>query len=158
MAGLTLTVTVEGETQLSRTLMLMADRVKDWTPAFQETASTLKNIFSNDVFESEGAAIDEHWAALSPDYEARKAKRYPGKGLLQASGTMRNSFKSMYQSDMAQIWNTTDYFKYHQSNQARSKMPRRVMIKLAEAQREVVVKIFHTYFQNFVEASSHQYL
>jgi phage gpG-like protein len=158
MAGLTLTYTIEGQKQLSRTLLILADRVKDWSPAFRETASTLEQIFSDDVFETEGGAIEERWAALSPAYEAHKAKKYPGKGLLQATGAMRAGFTSLWRPDMAAVWNKVAYFKYHQSNAPRTKMPRRVMIKLAEAQKQIVVKIFHTYFQATVEASSHQYL
>jgi len=138
--------TIEGETQLSRRLLIMADKVKDWTPAFEETAMTLKDIFSNDVFQSQGAIIEEQWSPLSKAYAYRKNKKYPGKGILEATGKMRAGFMSLYRSDMAQVWNEVDYFKYHQSNKPRTKLPRRVMMKLAEAQRQQVVKIFHNYF------------
>jgi phage gpG-like protein len=150
MAGLTLSFTIEGEKQLSRTLLMIADRVKDWTPAFEQAAMDLKTIFSTEVFETQGAVIEEHWQGLSPNYAAQKAKRYPGRGVLEASGTMRNSFMSLVRPDMLGIWNKAEYFKYHQSNRPRTKIPRRVMIKLANAQKELVVKIFHTYFQQAI--------
>jgi len=141
-----LSFNIEGEQQLSRRLRIAADKIKDWTPAFQETAMTLKNIFSREVFESQGAIIEEQWSPLSKAYAYRKAKKYPGKGILEASGKMRAGFMTLYRPDIAQVWNEVEYFKYHQSNKPRTKLPRRVMIKLAEAQRQQVVKIFHKYF------------
>lgn len=144
--------TIEGEKQLSRNLLLLSQKVKDWTPAFAETAYTLKNLFSNDVFETEGRAIDESWAPLSKAYAYRKAQTHPGKGILERTGAMRNGFMTLWRPDMAQVWNQVEYFKYHQSNQPRHVLPRRVMMKLAETQRVQVVKIFHSYFQEMVMA------
>ena len=145
--GLQLSFNIEGEQQLSRNLLIMAERVKDWTPAFRETAEELKSIFENDVFTTQGAVIDEHWSPLKKGYALAKSKKYPGKGLLEATGTMRHGFMTLWRPDMAAVWNKVEYFKYHQSNQARSSnLPRRVMIKLANAQKVQVVKIFHSYF------------
>lgn len=141
---------IEGEKQLSRNLLIMAERVKDWTPAFKETGTTLKNIFQNDVFASEGGAISERWAPLSKAYAYKKAQKYPGKGILEATGAMKNSFMTLWRPDMAMVWNKANYFKYHQSNKPRSVLPRRVMIKLGDSQRTQVVKIFHSYFHKMV--------
>lgn len=142
---------IEGEQQLSRNLLLVASRVKDWSPAFRETTVELRNIFSNDVFNSEGQAIQESWSPLSKAYAFKKAKKYPGKGILEATGKMRQGFTSLYRPDMAMVWNQVEYFKYHQSNKPRgSNLPRRVVMKLAESQRVVVVRIFNTYFQKLV--------
>jgi phage gpG-like protein len=148
--GFYLSWTIEGEMQLSRRLVLIAGKVKDWTPAFAETAYTLKNIFSNEVFATEGGAIEEHWSPLSKGYAFQKAKKFPGKGILEATGKMRNGFMTLWRPDMAAVWNDVEYFKYHQSNQPRTKMPRRVMMKLAQEQRTQVVKIFHTHFAQVV--------
>lgn len=129
----------------------MSEKVKNWTPAFQEAAITLKNVFSQDVFSSEGSIINESWSPLKQAYALQKAKKYPGKGILEATGAMRNGFMTLWRPDMAKVWNDIAYFKYHQSNKARSSnLPRRVMMKLGDDQREQVVKIFHTYFQKAV--------
>jgi phage gpG-like protein len=149
--ALHLSWTIEGVTQLSRNLLILASRVKDWTPAFEATAYELKNLFSGEVFDTEGSVIEESWAPLSKAYAYRKAQKYPGKGILEATGKMRNGFMTLWRPDMAAVWNEVEYFKYHQSNQPRtSNLPRRVMMKLAGAQREMVVKIFHTYFSSVV--------
>lgn len=149
-AGFQLSFNIEGEQQLSKVLLLAADKIRDWAPAFQETAQTMQDIFSNQVFATQGAIIDEHWSPLSRGYALVKTKKYPGKGLLEATGEMKNGFLTMWRPDMAEIWNKATYFKYHQSNQPRSKMPRRVMIKLAAAQKDQIVKIFHNYFEKII--------
>lgn len=141
---------IEGEKQLSRNLLIMANRVSDWTPAFRETATDLKSIFSQDVFNSEGSVIDEHWAPLSKAYAYQKALKYPGKGILEATGRMRSGFQTEWRADYAKVWNDIEYFKYHQSNKPRNVLPRRVMMKLADSQRTMVVKIFHSYFHEIV--------
>ncbi len=151
--GLYISWTIEGDKQLSRQLLILASKVKDWSPAFQETALTLKNIFSDDVFKTEGAVIEEHWSPLKQAYAARKQKLYPGRGTLVATGTMKDGFLTLWRPDMAQVWNEVEYFKYHQSNQPRTKMPRRVMMKLANAQKEAVVRIFNTHFQEVIASS-----
>lgn len=144
---------IEGEKQLVRRLRGIEAGLKDWSPAFQQTASELKAIFSNDVFQSEGRAISAPWQPLKPSYAAQKARKYPGKGILEATGHMRRSFQSMFKPDMAAVWNTASYFKYHQSNKPRSRLPRRVMMKLAEEQKQLVVKIFHTHFASKMHLS-----
>lgn len=141
-----LSFNIEGEQQLARRLRGIDKELKNWKPAFKKTAEDLKNVFSSEVFETQGRAIGVSWKPLSPAYRAYKARRYPGKGILEATGKMRGSFKTLYKTDMAVIWNSAVYFKYHQSNKPRRRLPRRVMLKLGHQQREMIQKIFHTYF------------
>ncbi len=129
----------------------MSEKVKDWKPAFEEMGTTLKTIFSEDVFASEGRVINEHWSPLSKAYAYQKLKRYPGKGLLEVSGAMRGSFVSMADANMLTIWNKAEYFKYHQSNAPRSRLPRRVMMKLDNPQKTIAVKIFQQYFREMTK-------
>ena len=143
---------IEGVTELSRKLEIISQKVTDWTPAFQDTADTLKSIFSGDVFDTEGGAIEETWQQLSTAYAKRKAKKYPGKGILEATGAMKNGFLTIWNGQMAEVWNQATYFKYHQSNAPRTKMPRRVMMKLADQQREQIQKIFQGYYNQIISA------
>ena len=137
---------IEGETQLKRVLEKIGNEVKDWTPAFKEASDKLKGIFSNDVFRTEGGAIQEKWQPLKPQYLAQKLKQgYPA-DILVKRGLMKESFTSEVEKDQATIENLSSYFKYHQSKSARSKIPRRVMMKLGNPQKEIVVKVFHTHW------------
>ena len=137
---------IEGKQELSRVLRGIGEGVKDWTPAFRETATNLTQIFANDVFDTEGGAIGERWQPLKPSYLAqKKADGYPADTLVR-TGKMRKSFKTLYKADSAEVWNAATYFKYHQSDKPRKVLPRRVMMKLGENQKQLVVKIFHTYW------------
>lgn len=133
--------------QLSRVLMGLSAAVQDWTPAFEKSGEDLVRFFSYDVFESEGQAIDDLWTPLSAAYAKRKEKLYPDKGILDATGLMRESFMSQADPTSLKIWNAVEYFKYHQSIEPRSKLPRRVMMRLTTDLREVVIKNFQTQFQ-----------
>lgn len=138
---------IEGSKQLSRVLRNIGEGIKDWQPAFRETAEELKKIFSNDVFSSKGSVIGEKWSPLKPRYLAKKlAQGYPADPLVK-TGKMKAGFQSMFKGDYAEVWNSIAYFKYHQSSAPRSSnLPRRVMMKLGDQQKELVVKIFHTYW------------
>jgi len=141
-----LTWSIEGEKQLARKLRGIGAGIKDWTDAFGEAGDRLKGIFENEVFASEGAVIGERWQPLKPSYLAQKVKAgFPPDTLIKR-GVMKSSFASDVKKDQATIYNTSPYFKYHQSKEARSKIPRRVMMKLGNKQKEIVVKIFHTYW------------
>lgn len=142
---------IEGEQQLSRVLKNIGSEVKDWEPAFKEASEELKTIFANDVFETRGGEIGEKWPPLKPQYLARKAAGgFPTDPLVK-TGKMKNSFQNLYKADYAEVWNSVEYFKYHQSNKPRRVLPRRVMMKLGENQKQLVVKVFHTHWQKKVK-------
>jgi len=143
---LDLTWSIEGDAQLVRRLRGIGKEVKDWTPAFGEAAEKLKSIFENDVFRTEGGAIQEKWQPLKPQYLAQKLKQgYPADILIR-TGVMKNSFFTESSRMQGVVSNQSPYFKYHQSKTPRSKLPRRIIMKLGNKQKEIVVKVFHTYW------------
>ena len=145
-----LTWTIEGEKQISRVLPNIGNQVHDWTPAFAETARRLKAKFSKEAFVTQGASVGAPWAPLSPEYAAWKAKRYPGKGILVRTGKMQKSFVTQYGAMEASITNPTAYFKYHQSNAPRSRLPRRMMMYLTNGTRSEIVRLFQTFWHQKV--------
>ena len=76
---------------------------------------------------------------------AKRKQGYSADPLVR-KGDMQKSFKSLAKIDSATIWNSIAYAKYHQSNRPRRKIPRRVMMKLGNDQKAMVVKIIHTHF------------
>jgi phage gpG-like protein len=136
---------IEGETQLSRRLEGLSARTRDLTVPFRKSADMLIGVFSKDVFATQGAVIGERWQRLSPYTVAQKARQgYPPEPLVR-TGRMQRSFASTVASDQAVIYNTTSYFKYHQSRLPRTRLPRRVMMKLNENMKQSIVKIFQRY-------------
>jgi phage gpG-like protein len=139
---------IEGEQQLSRNLRDLDARTLNMRPAFEDAANYLKGVFSQDTFSSKGSVIGEPWAPLNAAYLRWKLKHgYPADILIR-TGEMKKSFWTEIDSQYAIIGNSTAYFKYHQSNESRSKLPRRVMMKIANAQKTKVVRIFQSYFFN----------
>ena len=121
---------IEGVTQVHRRIGRIADGIKDWSWATEQVGRYLTGFFTNDVFNSEGAVFNEKWPD-GPYYHK-----------LQRSGFMRAGF--YFQSDRNQVavGNKASYFKYHQSILPRKKLPRRVMMKLDEKRKQMVVKFF----------------
>ena len=67
--------------------------------------------------------------------------------LLEKTGAMRSAFKSAVGDQYVSIFNPTSYFKYHQSNKPRRKLPRRVMLKIDEIRKVFIVKTFQRHIQ-----------
>lgn len=144
--SLQLTWSIEGDVQLARRLEKIGTEVRDWSPAFKEAGEKLKKVFSESVFATQGSVIGESWQQLKPRYLAQKVKQGYPSDILIKTGQMKKSFYVNSTSDYAEIGNISPYFKYHQSKEPRSKLPRRIMMKLGNPQKEMVVKVFHMYW------------
>lgn len=68
--------------------------------------------------------------------------------LLQRTGRMRSNFQSRVDPNRMEIWNPTHYFKYHQSNRPRKRLPRRVMLKIIAQDKRRIQKFFQAHIQN----------
>lgn len=121
-----LSFNIEGEQQVSRKLRGLAN--KNLKNGFDRIGRNLVSFYSGAVFSSEGAVIGESWV---------NGPKYNG---LVRTGSMRSNFNHRATAQSLVVENTTEYFKYHQSNKARSRLPRRVMIKLDEPRRQMVQK------------------
>jgi len=147
MADFQLEWSIEGEKALSRALIGMATDLKDYRRPFSDSADYLTRTFSRDVFSTQGAAIGQKWKRLSPATVAAKARLGFSGGPLVRTGKMQNSFQSVVSSEQAVIHNTAEYFKYHQSRQPRSRLPRRAMMALGNNQKAEIVRFFQAYIQ-----------
>ncbi|MDR6305898.1 phage gpG-like protein [Nitrobacter vulgaris] len=142
---------IEGEQQLSRVLLGLSAELSDLRQPFNSSAEYLKRTFSKDVFSTQGRAIGERWKRLSPATVAEKARLGYLQGPLIRTGRMQNSFASIVQSDQAVVYNTAEYAKYHQSNQARGPwLPRRAMMGLGDNQKVEIVRYFQQYIQQAI--------
>lgn len=114
--------------------------VKNPRKSLKESIEYMKRTTEGEVFSSEGSSMGRKWARLNSAYQAVKAKRYPGKGILQATGKMRKSFKTRVGSTKAVLSNSDSKFKYHQLGTR--KMPQRVMLFIDAKRERKVLKIF----------------
>lgn len=102
-----------------------------------------------EVFATEGAAGGRKWKPLSAQYERIKARLYPGRGILEATGKMSRSFR--YQTrrslgmNVLRVYNIDPKFPYHQLGTPR--MPARPMLRANQRVREIVEKNIQALFK-----------
>jgi len=146
--GIELSVELEGEKQLSRRLLIVADGVTDFTDPLNKIGGELKKTF-DDNFDDEGSLFGG-WRERKPQY--RDGIRIDTWPLLQKTGEMRQSFESIVDKNSLTISNKAPYFVYHQSNKPRYKLPRRVMMKVDEERRQYIQKAFQAYLVSLMRS------
>ena len=127
---------IEGEKQLVRRFRGIQMAGRNWRPTMKKIGRDLTECFSGPVFETRGREIGEKW----------KTRKEPTGGwpLLERTGKMRKGFKYQAGKDKVEINNIVPYFIFHQSKQPRkTKLPRRVMMKLDNKRKQQIMKRFH---------------
>lgn len=128
---------IEGEKQISRRLDITPRKINDFTQPLMRIGAELKTAIDSN-YSSRGALFGAKW-------KKRKDKKpHP---LLEKTGKMRASFEKRLGPGYLEIYNTADYFKYHQSNKPRRKLPRRVMLKIDQVRKVFIVKEFQRHLQ-----------
>lgn len=139
MISITFRIEGGGEEQFQGTLTRLQATISDLSSAFRTTGEYLVDFFANQVFESEGAIFGHPWTALSPKYALWKSTHYPGRGILERTGTLRRGFKAMSTATYLTVYNNVEYGKYHQAGT--SHLPQRVLVALGDQQREQISAI-----------------
>ncbi|WP_425005771.1 phage virion morphogenesis protein [Mycolicibacterium sp. S3B2] len=135
---------VKGDEQVKQMLTSLGLDLRNLRGAMNEVGRSQMKYFIGNVFASRGATINggQRWQRLNDKYAARKAKTYPGRPILVATGKMQNSFKYSSTGMSVEIYNTDPKFKYHQSSETRYVIPRRVMLGVYSGmQRDVTATI-----------------
>lgn len=136
---LNVTFTVTGDKKVIAQLKQVNEAFQNWKPELQQIGDYLKEFYANEVFETEGAIIGSRWRPLSPAYEFYKRIKYPGRGILEATGTLRKGYKVKAKKTSMELVNPTPYGTFHQSGRG---VPKRILLKLDSPRKDDVVKIF----------------
>jgi phage gpG-like protein len=134
-----ISIALNGETQMSRGLMVGSTALKDFKAPLTAAAELLQKTFQLN-FDVRGDTFGG-WAPRTRDY---------GWPLLEKTGAMRKSFFTTVAADMAVLGNTSPYFKYHQLGTR--KMPQRLMMKVDNERKALVVKIFQQHLLDSMKA------
>lgn len=148
--GLQLFFSIEGDTQMLRGLQGIDADMKDWSDEFKKTGELLKASFKGN-FASSGAELGSPWAPLKPSTIADKTRRGFPLDILVRTGSMREGFRSQARPLSVVVRNIVPYFPFHQSNRPRSKLPRRVMMKLDAKRKQQIVKIFNEAVESILQ-------
>src|ERR1700719_245855 len=130
-------ITITGIDRVIQQLDSTREVLTDLYPEWQIVGDYLVIFFSNDVFETEGSVFGEPWADLSPSYAIWKGKNYPGRGILERTGTLRYGFIAQPSSNFLIIANNTPYgaaFKIPK----KSNMPARVFMRIDSERADII--------------------
>ncbi|MCZ4544922.1 hypothetical protein BS618_07515 [Rhodococcus erythropolis] len=152
MAGSVVRVRISGDKDVVKMLNDVGLELKDMQPAMKDVGKYLKGLYSGEVFVSRGGIIGESWPRLSTKYAAWKAKRFPGRPVLVRTGLMQRSFSYAAQPLQVEISNKAAHFRYHQSDEPRTIMPYRPMMKVEDAQYNEIVKIINARLEATIKA------
>lgn len=102
--------------------------LSDFRPLLKDI-SKLQLESAQESFKTRWKNLWQPWERLKIPTIRQKIKIWKNIDILQRTGKMRKSFRvSKITQNELEIDNTIDYFKYHQSNEPRKKLPRRQML------------------------------
>lgn len=144
-ATLRIQFNVNQKRELDRTLVVHEAKSKDLRKPLNEVMDALER-YSDEVFDAEGGAQGlKPWAQLTEPYASIKARFFPGKGILERTGKLRQSLAGNA-SGIRRVTNqkltygtSVSYAGYHQSGTGR--MAKRPPLRLSMPMRNEIVEI-----------------
>lgn len=142
------TFSIEGETQIDRTLLRWAEGVEDATDLWDALADRFASIQKRQ-FRSEGDYGSGGWQALSPAYAAWKARAYPGKTILRRTDALYNSLTrrpfgvEVIEPSRMAVGSGIDYGRLHQAGGG--SLPQRRVVELPESERRHWVNLIQRF-------------
>lgn len=134
-----ITLSIQGDDELIAKLARLSGGGLDLRDSLDDSGRFLTRFFGGEVFASRGRVIGEPWQALNPSYAAMKARQFPGRPPLVRTGEMMRSFKHTAAARRLEIFNTADYFAFHQDGTRH--LPARVMMKVDNRRAERVAEL-----------------
>lgn len=133
-------VEIKGDKKAIEQLSKIIHEFDDWKPELTMVGEYLVEYYQDPVFETEGGIFGARWQQLSSAYQIRKATRYPGRGILEATGALRKSYRKRVFANLLEIANEDPKAIFFQSGTR--KMPPRILMKVDNKQRKEIVDIF----------------
>lgn len=116
--------------------------LNDWSTTFNSVGDYLMDVYSRLMFSTEGAYLGQRWANLSPGYEVQKAKKYPGRGILEASGKLKGGFRKQVGPQSLEIKNVITYAHWHQDGSPGGMIKQRPLIGMSDQVEGKIVNFF----------------
>lgn len=129
-----ITFTIEGETQVARRLLVVADNIRNFDEPLEEVGNELMSTFELNFLL--GGSLFGGWQPAAKDY---------GHPLMEDTGELRENFGYVVNNSELTMFNTTPYFRYHQSKEARSKLPRRIMMMIDNERKNFIIRALQKY-------------
>lgn len=148
-----ITLSVEGDVVIDRLLQGLEERAQDLTPAWPYVVAVFRAIVAR-AFASEGASTGDAWPDLAETTQAdRRRKGFPpAHPILQRTTKLMRSlvigdaggFVNMGPQHL-EVGTDIEYFKYHQSNRPRRRLPRRAPVLFTADDRHELFRPIRLY-------------
>jgi hypothetical protein len=145
MGAFSVAMKISGDDVAIRKLKNLGLTWLEWKDALDDAGKNIVAYSEGQVFASMGGVFGTPWQALSPSTQAQKQQHYPQYAAvpLMRTGAMSKAFDHTATAIHLEVVNNTSYFKYHQSEAPREKIPRRQMFGINNDIKEIVRKAFH---------------
>jgi len=121
---------IKGDKKLLRQLRASDSILNNWSRELRSSGNYLRDFYSQKVIGVGGGAVDQSWPA----------KKSGGASVLVDTGKMQRSFKYRSTNTLGTLFNTAEYFKFHQTGT--NKMPQRLVFHVNDRVANEVGKIF----------------
>lgn len=95
-------------------LKILRSKFNDFSAALTTLSGMLIKFYGDTNFISSGSALGESWDPLKSNTIREKTRQWPGRGILERSGDLKEGFEGDVSPMMLQITNPVDYFLFHQ--------------------------------------------
>lgn len=135
------TISMNGQDRVLDKFDKLKNDLENFEPILDEVGEYIISK-TDETFASQGGAIQESWAPLTPQTLYQKQRLgFGGKGILERTGALRKGFFKEVQKFLVRVTNKMSYYKYHQLGG--KTLPQRVMLKSTENMKQDIVEIFN---------------
>lgn len=136
-------VTITGLVEAQKKLGNLKSVLKDNTDVMEKVGKWFLSFLTEDVFATDGGALDAPWPELTERTIAEKVRLgYSGQGILQRTGTLQGGWELYTTSSYALLKNPVPYAIYHDSDAERSRLPQRKLIKFSNQVQDEIKNRF----------------
>lgn len=142
---------IDGVEAINGVLSRLELNAKDMRPAWDDIANDFQALMQRQ-FQSEGSALGNRWASLSPAYKREKERNFPGRKILERSGMLEKTLTNQpfgidVREPSSMILGTAEQTgRWHQDGAGR--LPKREIIILRPVTRIKWRKIIQAHLMN----------
>lgn len=135
-------IRITGDKETIARLNKTGQGLKNWQSTLVKVGDLLQRVYGVRNFETVGAYIGQRWAELKPSTIRSKVKRWPGRDILVASGTMKGAWEHQAFPTRLTLKNTAEYAHWHQTGTGR--MASRPIIDVNKRVKDDIIEVFKT--------------
>lgn len=147
------TIQIVGDKQVEAALTKLGSDLLMLKEAMTQIGAEAARYYGDEGMRSQGQVFDQDWQRLSDKYSVWKAKHYPGRGILERTGKLAGSFYFEADDNSVRVGNSVDYFKYHQSTEQRTKIPRRAPMGINDTLKQMIKTVIEADIRRKIDSA-----